>query len=240
MRRLCAPLTSGPDWPRALEAARSLGIAAVELAPGWETAADVAALATALRRAGMTVAMAPLAAGPLTTEGLSRQLAAYAPLAVDSLLLPTQPSAVEGAQLAALANLAESAGVTLLLQNHPGGWPADGLVLGQFVAAVGRAGLRACYDPALTVGLKRHPFLAELMPGPLKRYTHCLRLRDAAFSDGAEVPPNEGNAELKELVSALECRNYTGWYALSPCGVGTYECRLTVAYAAVRTLLDSL
>lgn len=244
--RLCAPLTADSPWRHDVGVVRSLGIGAVELERGWaETAGQqIAALAEALRGAGMRVAVAQAPACTVTPDALGHWLAGFAPLAIDSLLLPPQPPPADAdgawARFADLAGIAEQHSVVLLLQNDPAGWPADGVTLGRFVAGVGRAGLSACFDPALSVGLKKHPFLTELMPGPLKRYMHCLRLRDAVFSDGSEVLPNEGNAELKELVSALECRGYLGWYALSPFGKGSFDKRLTATAAAVSSLLDSL
>ena len=120
------------------------------------------------------------------------------------------------------------------------GWPADGATLGQFIVQVNRPGLRACFAPAGFVALKKHPFLTEFLPGPLKRQIACLRLRDALFEDGSEVLPNQGNAELKELASALESRSYCGWYALSLPGQGDYAARLVAAYEAANEVLGSL
>lgn len=244
--RLCAPLTCEDRWQHDLDVLQKLHIAALELECGWAAAPawQVAALAEALLDTGMSVAMAQASPGAITTESLQPLLAALAPTGCRCLLLPRQtpPASVAEAQarFATLAEAAEKHGATVLLQNDPAGWPADGTALGRFVASVDRAGLRACFDPALSAAQKRHPFLTELMPGPLKRYVHVLRLRDAVFSDGSEVLPNEGNAELKELVSALECRGYAGWYALSPWGEGSYGRRLAAAYGAVRSLIESL
>ncbi|MGQ9553994.1 MAG: sugar phosphate isomerase/epimerase family protein [Anaerolineae bacterium] len=246
LARLCAPLPARNDWQWELTQVRSLGIGAVELMAGWPQLLLHERLATELgkdlQRLGLRVALSALPEGALRVGELQQYLPALARLGACCLVLPREeiPPANRQRFYGDLAQLAEEYGLTLLLQNNPLGWPADGASLGQFIAQVNRPGLRACFDPAGFVALKKHPFLTEFLPGPLKRQIACLRLRDALFEDGSEVLPNQGNAELKELVSALEARSYQGWYALSVFGSGPYAERLPAIYESAKEVLGSL
>ena len=243
---LCAPLPADQGWREALGAIAELGIGAVELAAGWtEDPAEPAAVGELQAElVGLGIRVVLLDLPPAPPERAVRALEVARELGAPYVLLPSVHLSAFGAEampglLAGLAARAEEWGATVLLENHPQGL-ATGESLGRLLTQANRRGLGACFDPAGFVALKRHPFLTEFMPGPLKQYVRCLRLRDALFEDGSEVSPDQGNAELKELVSALEARGYDGWYALSPIGEGSYRQRLTAAHQAATRMLEEL
>lgn len=248
LARLCAPLPAA-EYQQSLATIAALGLRAVELTPSWldvsEDESVVAETERELAFRGIEAALVrlpPRQAPPreldeVVATALALAARLKAPYAVLSSAALDQEGDVAG-RLSALAERAEAAGVTLLLENHPRGI-ATGEALGAMVAAVGRPVLAGAVDPAGFVAMRKHPFLTEFMAGPLKRQVRCLRLRDALF-DGTEVPPNQGNAELKELVSALECRGYRGRYVLSPFGPRPYADNLRSAHAAVKAVLEGL
>ncbi|NPV07095.1 MAG: sugar phosphate isomerase/epimerase [Anaerolineae bacterium] len=246
MRRLCAPLPMMRGWRAAVKRIAALGIGTVELGPEWLLESNqirAADLSDALEDAGIEARIARLPAPPLHPGDPGRLPLWDLVSRADHFLLPSGQLGQMAPSISLMAEMAEvyhTAGATLLLENDPEAWPPDGQTLGRFVAEVGHPGLLSCYDPARSAALKRHPFLTDFLSGPLKQGMRCLRLRDALFENGREVRPGEGNAELKELVSALESRRYQGWYILSPFGRGPYPDRLQAAYDAVRGILASL
>jgi len=255
--RLCSPLPAEDDWSDSLAVIVQMGIRAVELPFAWldrlEQQCEAQELRDQLNLQGIRPALLDMAPGPpvaldeLTARVLQalqcgQQISVQYVVLPSSLLAPVGRGAAPDALLsrvASFAALAEQHGITLLLENHVSGI-ASGRRLGEMVKRVARPGLRASFDPAACVTLKRHPFLTEFMIGPLKQQMRCLRLKDAVFEDGHEVPVNEGNAELKELVSALEARCYDGWYALSVFGGGSFAHALRRAHTAAVAMLGSL
>lgn len=249
LARLCAPLPAGSQWRQALRQVIALGIKAVELLPGWVQGLPerdgIADMAAKLIQLGIRPAIADLPADPpLGSAALPPVLATLARWGVGAVLLPPEPEGMDDADrpryYRQLAGMASDANVTLLLQNRASGWPEDGASLGGLLAAVNQSSLGACFDPAAFVARKRHPFLSEFLPGPLKRYIHCLRLRDALFEDGSEVAPGQGNAELQELVSALEARGYRGWYCLALPAGQPYAAGLAQAQQAAAAIMAML
>jgi sugar phosphate isomerase/epimerase len=257
--RLCAPLPASGAWRNSLAEVHRLGIGTLELAPAWLTPpwqpGALRELKAEMEQHGLRAAVAALPEPPapaglgLWPGDVGGALASLADLGVEAALLPPLPAGPAAPpteeevlhRCRDLAALAEDYGLVLLLQNTAHGWPSDGASMGRLLARVGRVvGLGACFDPAAFVARKRHPFLSEFMPGPLKRFIRCLRLRDALFEDGGEVPADRGNAELKELVSALEARGYQGWYALSLAPSLPYAQALEQAYSAAATMLAGL
>ena len=236
---LCAPLAAGKDWREHLRLIARLGVGAVEITGKWS---ELAPLDTRLRATGVRAALVRLQDGddlPAAVESgahVARRLGAPY-LALSAGYLPAEEPSQLAKRCARLRARAEATGQILLVENHPQSSVSTGAALGGLAAA---AKVGACFDPAGFVALRRHPFLTEFLPGSLKQRIACLRLRDALFEDGSEALPDRGNAELRELVSALEVRGYQGLYALSPFGAGLYEEALAAACGSVRGMLDEL
>lgn len=119
-------------------------------------------------------------------------------------------------RLARLAELAAAGHVTLLVENRPESFCASGQHLSDVVTAVHHPCLGAIFNPAGFVAEKRHPFLTEFQPWPLKNFVRCVRIADGVFEDGRAVLPDQGNAELREMISALSCRSFDGFFSLDP------------------------
>ncbi len=234
-RRLMAPLPVA-NWRDALAVVASLSLSAVELEADWLLTLD---------RHEAEGAFATAAVRPVTLHATVDRVLEAGPEPMQRWVeLGVRYWMVEGLQgseeeLHELDGLAAEVGVTALLTNHAAGW-FDGPALGRVASDSRRPHLGACYDPAAAVVRRRHPFLADMMAGPLKRAVRIVRLRDALFQDGSEVLPDRGNAELREVISALEARSYSGWYALSVFGTGPYRDRLAAVHASVTAMLDEL
>jgi sugar phosphate isomerase/epimerase len=83
---------------------------------------------------------------------------------------------------------------------------------------------RSCGDPAPGwvfnpmefAAKKTHPFFHAFYNSRLKRHIRFLRINDGLFLDGSPALPAEGNAELKEMASALLARSFKGYFSFHP------------------------
>lgn len=69
------------------------------------------------------------------------------------------------------------------------------------------------FDPVEYVKVGEKPFLHTYYQSGLKKYIRQVYLHDALWS-GEPRHMGSGNAELKELISALRCRNFDGYFTL--------------------------
>lgn len=72
------------------------------------------------------------------------------------------------------------------------------------------------FNPLEIVKNKRHPFFHVFYKGKFKNNIFFLRINDGLFSDGSPIDLGHGNAEIKELISALLARNFRGWFSIDP------------------------
>lgn len=72
------------------------------------------------------------------------------------------------------------------------------------------------FNPLEFAAMKAHPFFHVFYNSKLKSNIRFLRVNDGLFEDGSPTLPGEGNAELKELVSALLARSYNGYFSYTP------------------------
>ena len=143
------------------------------------------------------------------------------------------------ARLARMAELAAQSGTMLLVENQPGTYAQTGVQLGELLVGVNSPALGAAFNPAGFVACKLHPFLIAFMAGPAKNYVRCLRIRDARLEDGQPVLPDQGNGDLRELISALAARSYDGFYSLDPGLDGGAE-TFCAAYRAFQAIVEAL
>jgi sugar phosphate isomerase/epimerase len=118
-------------------------------------------------------------------------------------------------RLKRLADLAERAGVVLLLENEKrvvGDTPERCAAL---LAAVNSRALRFVWDPAnfVQVGVAKPtdrgwPLLAQ--------YLAHIQIKDALLSDGSVRPAGHGDAQVPELIDRLRAAGYHGLLALEP------------------------
>ena len=69
------------------------------------------------------------------------------------------------------------------------------------------------FNPLEYAALKKHPFFHVFYNSKLKSQIKFLRVNDGLFVDGSPTLPGEGNAELKELTSALLARSFKGYFS---------------------------
>jgi sugar phosphate isomerase/epimerase len=72
------------------------------------------------------------------------------------------------------------------------------------------------FNPLEYAALKKHPFFHAFYNTRLKPDIKFLRINDGLFENGHATLPGEGNAELKELASALLVRSFKGYFSLAP------------------------
>jgi sugar phosphate isomerase/epimerase len=223
-----------------LEALRRWGITAVELAQAdlaGLSAGERARLQAVWQAAGLALA-AVRASGPETVaealtlagEWGAGHVVAHAP--------PRETALDADAWLGQAAAQAEAQAVPLLIENHPGTWADTGQSLAALLQSAPAAWVGAAFDPAGLAARREHPFLTAWMPGALKTRIRLLRLADAAFAAGQPTRLNAGNAEIKELVSAMLARGFDGDFALAPLGPGAAA--MATAAADAQALLAEL
>jgi sugar phosphate isomerase/epimerase len=261
--RVCAPTdAAGTDLKGAASLLRGLGFNHCELRtvdgrhvlelspPAWREVAAV------LEQEGLAVALLDSGVGQTPiTDGFSPQLARMERVLdlatwvgasyVGVYTYQVPPEELERwrgevvERLARLAELAAAGHATLLVENRPGSFCHSGQRLGDLVTAVNQPCMGAIFNPAGFVAEKRHPFLTEFQPWPLKSFIRCVRIADGVFEDGRAVLPDEGNAELRELVSALSCRSFDGFFSLDP-GLEPAPETFRAAYRAFQAMVAAL
>jgi len=141
--------------------------------------------------------------------------------------------------LKGVVKLAKENDVTLLLENKPGTYADTSQAHGQLLQAVNSPHLRAALNPANLVRMGEHPCYGVVRSGPVKRFLDQLYVVDATFKGDAYVLPGRGNAELRESISDLRCRSFSGFLCLRP-SLGGGVRAFREAAKAFWTILDSL
>jgi sugar phosphate isomerase/epimerase len=244
--RLCLdlPLAHGePVYP--LAGCAAWGCAAVDLEQRDLDALGEAGcrrLRAALRQAGLTVAA--IRSRPAGELAEAFQLvgalgAEYVVAGAPRREAPAADSGHAAAWLSAAADLAETNGIPLLLENRPGTWADTGQRYDQLLRQAPWPWVGAAFDPAGFAALHEHAFLAAFLPAALKPRLRLLRIADATLEDGARVRLNTGNAEIQELVSALLARSFDGFFSVCPLGPDPAQARQAVAdFRAMLAELD--
>ena len=108
---------------------------------------------------------------------------------------------------------AKGSGLVLLHENEKGiyGDTADRCL--DILESVGSDILRAVFDPANFVqcGEETYPRAFDM----LKDHIEYMHIKDA-LKDGTVVPPGAGEGKVKEILTALKARNYSGFLSLEP------------------------
>lgn len=117
-------------------------------------------------------------------------------------------------RIAALATIAEEAGVTLIHENEKeifGDIPRRCL---DIVEAVNSPALALTWDNANFVQCGVRPF-AEAYP-LLAPHVAYLQVKDALVADGTVVPAGEGDGEFRETMRAFAAAGFDGFVSLEP------------------------
>lgn len=98
-------------------------------------------------------------------------------------------------------------------------------------------GPNLAFNPAAFAEAGQKPFLQVFYRGLLRRKTGFLTLEDGVWS-GRRTHPGRGNGEVKEILSILTCRSFTGGILLRSPARGIDDFRSSAA--AFWTLLDAM
>lgn len=227
--RVCLPLpATDAALAYAPEQLRRWEIQTVELAQAdlaGLTEAARAELQAALQRAGVTVAAirASVDGAPAEAFALARTWSA------EYVVAPAPAGEDADAWISRAAGLAEAGAVPLLVENRPASRGDTGRNFADLLRRAPAAWIGAAFDPVGFAALREHAFLTVWTPGALKTRLRLLRVADATFETGAPVRLNQGNAEVKELISAVLARGFDGIFALCPLGPAAAEVEIAVA-----------
>ncbi|MFC8921236.1 sugar phosphate isomerase/epimerase family protein [Cellulosimicrobium sp. NPDC057127] len=117
-------------------------------------------------------------------------------------------------RMAALADVARSAGVVLLHENEKGIYgDTPGRCL-DLVESVGSPHLRLAWDAANFVQVGVRPFTDGYRL--LRPHLEYVQIKDATAATGEVVPAGRGDGEVVETVRALRADGFDGFFSLEP------------------------
>jgi sugar phosphate isomerase/epimerase len=120
------------------------------------------------------------------------------------------------ARLNELLDFALIYNVKICVENIRNGFLNQPENLEAFFKEYGQGEVSMAFNPLEFVKIRQHPFFNVFYKGKVKKFISFLRINDGVYSDASLRLPGEGNAEIKELVSALTARNYKGFLSLAP------------------------
>ncbi|MFC7846940.1 sugar phosphate isomerase/epimerase family protein [Arthrobacter sp. NPDC057388] len=125
------------------------------------------------------------------------------------------------ARMAALAAVAEEAGMILLHENEKDifGDVPDRVL--DIMESVNSPALKVAWDAANFVQVGVKPF--DEAYAKLRPYLEYLQVKDAVFADGHVVPAGEGDGDLLRTVESLKADGYVGFASLEPHLAAAYE-----------------
>lgn len=134
--------------------------------------------------------------------------------------------ALEGALAAALP-AARSFGIGVTVENRRSSCLAKEPDIAALLRRFGQYGPELAFNPLEFAAEKTHPFFHVFYNSRLKGAVRFLRVNDGLFAGGGSALPAEGNAEIKELASALLARGFRGCFSFHPylpgMGIREYE-----------------
>lgn len=224
------------DVEQALWAIGSEGIRSIEIGPQWMqilTADPDArqAVAAAFGRAQVDVTVC-FAAVPMSDETTVKTAISALHLAIEAttvfvpkyLKLPAYVCNEHGdtqfghaAELIdALAATAADAGVSLLISNAPDGLMRDSDSTARLLGMISASNVSFSFNPAHFAQIGEHPFLKTYHHIKAARYTAQLIINDGCKAPWpAFTTPGQGQAEVKELMSILRCRSFSGLFTIA-------------------------
>ncbi|GAA3342099.1 hypothetical protein GCM10017714_28980 [Curtobacterium pusillum] len=117
-------------------------------------------------------------------------------------------------RMAALARVAERAGVTLLHENEKDIFGDVPSRIVDMVESVGSPALRLAWDNANFVQVGVRPMTEAYET--LRPYVDYLQVKDAVMETGKVVPAGHGDGQLPETVAAFARSGYAGFASLEP------------------------
>ena len=161
-------------------------------------AAKVERAVALLREEGIEVAALRL---PCVPKELGSAIELAGRIGVNRIVMPLSPNASQHVAACQAAGITVSFGNSIL----------DCEAATEIVLELEGAGL--AFSPAAFARAGEKPFLQSYRR-KLRHSIDQLDIEDATF-DGIPQPLAQGNGEIKELVSILRCRSFSGWFVLS-------------------------
>jgi sugar phosphate isomerase/epimerase len=115
-----------------------------------------------------------------------------------------------------LLPIANSYGIGVTIENKRASCTSSEEALAKLFKKCGDIKPSLVFNPQEFAAEKKHPFFHVFYNSRLKPAIRFLRANDGLFIDGRPALPAEGNAEIKELASALLARSYRGYFSFHP------------------------
>jgi|GEM_PF-1398416 len=115
-----------------------------------------------------------------------------------------------------IIKLGESYGIGVLMENNSSVSFTHDIEFTGISKEFGLEGIQLVFNPLEYVRLKKHPFFHVFYNSKLKSSILFLRINDGLYVDGSPTFPGEGNAEVKEMASAMLARGFKGYFSFSP------------------------
>lgn len=115
-----------------------------------------------------------------------------------------------------ICRIGKSYGIGVLIENNSNTCLSDNDILTSIFKSVNEKSAGLIFNPLEFAKLKSHPFFHVFYNSKIKTSISFMRVTDGLYADGRPVYPGEGNAEVKELVSALLARGYKGYFSFVP------------------------
>ena len=139
---------------------------------------------------------------------------------------PTENETVLLESIKILASFFGEQKLELLLVNDPQGPLADYAQIEQLFLQLKAEKLEEVkfgFSPEGFVEIGKKPFLEVFYQSLIPKVINNLYLVDCRFKDGCLTLLALGNGELKELISALRCRSYEGFFTIGSFGADPFE-----------------
>lgn len=119
-------------------------------------------------------------------------------------------------KLMELLRIGKSYGIGVVFENNRSAFTGSEKNLSALFKKLAGCNPGIIFNPLEYAAMKVHPFFHAFYNSRLKSDIRFLRVNDGLFEDGNPMLPGEGNAELKELTSALLARSYKGYFSFEP------------------------
>ena len=138
-------------------------------------------------------------------------------LVISSFLKPEQKADERREEIfkniSEMARLAGEKKITLLVENEPKTYAAGSAECAAIIETITSPYLKLAFNPANFAAAGEKPFLG--IPPRIRKFSRLFYINDGLFF-GTPQLPGGGNAEIKELISILRCRSFSGYLSIKP------------------------
>jgi sugar phosphate isomerase/epimerase len=130
---------------------------------------------------------------------------------------------VLSARLIEILKISQSYKIGIVLENIRSSSFNGDQPIADLLKQTGKVQPGVIFNPLEFAAAKKHPFFHVFYNSRWKSNIKFLRVNDGLFFDGSPSMPGEGNAELKEMTSALLSRSFKGYFSFIPYFEGMNE-----------------